>query len=515
MEFVPEPKQQLILCCECGSAIPPNPANMCVNCVRSLVDVTEGIPKQATIHWCKNCERYLQPPATWMVCDLESRELLALCLKKLKGLAKVRLIDAGFLWTEPHSRRIKVKLTIQKEVFAATILQQTFEVEYVVASMMCPDCTRVMAQNTWKAKVQVRQKVDHQRTFFYLEQLILKHSAHNETINIVEVKGGLDFHFAQRAHAIKMVDFLGSMVPTRSKTSEQLISSDIHSSTSNYKFTYAVEIIPICRDDLVVMPKKTANALGHISPLVLSTRIGNTIHIIDFKTLQLSEISGTTYWRNEDITPICTMRDLKKFYVVDVELLGPRVGKYALADITVQRLGDVGKNDDVIIVRSHLGNVLNFGDLALGYDLLTANINCDTFERLNPDDIPSVVLVKKGYAERRRKRKQRNWRLKALNKDEGDMVPKKQELQKKSADFEAFLRDLEEDPELRQGINLYKDTSIIERPSGHAAGATDAMLGDEDDEDGDDAPEVPLEELLNDLKLASSDEADDEDMAVD
>jgi NMD protein affecting ribosome stability and mRNA decay len=28
----------------------------------------------------------------------------------------VRLIDAGFIWTEPHSKRIKLKLTIQKEV---------------------------------------------------------------------------------------------------------------------------------------------------------------------------------------------------------------------------------------------------------------------------------------------------------------------------------------------------------------------------------------------------------------
>lgn len=30
--------------------------------------------------------------------------------------SQVRLIDAGFLWTEPHSKRIKMKLTIQKEV---------------------------------------------------------------------------------------------------------------------------------------------------------------------------------------------------------------------------------------------------------------------------------------------------------------------------------------------------------------------------------------------------------------
>lgn len=56
----------------------------------------------------------------WTQCDLESRELLAICLRKLKGLAKVRLIDAGFIWTEPHSKRLRVKLTIQKEVSLET-----------------------------------------------------------------------------------------------------------------------------------------------------------------------------------------------------------------------------------------------------------------------------------------------------------------------------------------------------------------------------------------------------------
>jgi len=89
---------------------------MCINCIRSEVDITEGIPKQATIHFCKGCDRYLQPPNAWIVAELESRQLLTLCIKKLKGLTKVRLVDAGFIWTEPHSRRIKVKLTIQKEV---------------------------------------------------------------------------------------------------------------------------------------------------------------------------------------------------------------------------------------------------------------------------------------------------------------------------------------------------------------------------------------------------------------
>lgn len=80
------------------------------------IDITDGIPKQATINFCKGCSRFLSPPTQWVICELESRELLAICLRKLKGLSKVRLIDAGFIWTEPHSKRLRVKLTIQKEV---------------------------------------------------------------------------------------------------------------------------------------------------------------------------------------------------------------------------------------------------------------------------------------------------------------------------------------------------------------------------------------------------------------
>ena len=43
-----------------------------------------------TIFFCRGCERYLNPPVSWIQAELESRELLTLCLKRLKGLSKVR-----------------------------------------------------------------------------------------------------------------------------------------------------------------------------------------------------------------------------------------------------------------------------------------------------------------------------------------------------------------------------------------------------------------------------------------
>ena len=99
-----------IRCCICGIMTQANAANTCINCLKSQIDITEGIPKQLVLYHCRDCNRYQRPP--WTLCELESAELLALCLKNMKGLKRVKLLDASFIWTEPHSRRIKVKLTV-------------------------------------------------------------------------------------------------------------------------------------------------------------------------------------------------------------------------------------------------------------------------------------------------------------------------------------------------------------------------------------------------------------------
>ena len=101
-----------------------------------------------------------------------------------------------------------MKITIQQEAFQGTIIQQTFEVEYVVANQQCPDCQKSFTHHAFRATVQVRQKVPHKRTFLYLEQLILKNGAHKDTTNIKENKYGLDFFFSKRNEAEAMVDFV-------------------------------------------------------------------------------------------------------------------------------------------------------------------------------------------------------------------------------------------------------------------------------------------------------------------
>ncbi|RWW21997.1 hypothetical protein GW17_00013825 [Ensete ventricosum] len=103
-----------VLCCICGVAMPPNPANMCV---RSQVDITEGLTRHAAVIHCPECRSYLLPPRTWIRgLEAESKELIAFCL---------RLVHAEFIWTEPHSKRLGLRLRVQAEALHGAILEQS------------------------------------------------------------------------------------------------------------------------------------------------------------------------------------------------------------------------------------------------------------------------------------------------------------------------------------------------------------------------------------------------------
>lgn len=179
-----------------------------------------------------------------------------------------------------------MKLTVQKEVVGGAILQQIFVVEYVVNGNMCDDCHRREAKDFWKALVQVRQKAQHKKTFFYLEQLLLKYKPHSNCVNIKTKHDGLDFYFDKKDDARKFVDFLQEVVPCKYITSQQLISHDVHNNTYNYKYTFSVEIVPVCKDDIVCLPKQLAQSLSNIGQLCLVYRVTNQIYLIDPFTLR-------------------------------------------------------------------------------------------------------------------------------------------------------------------------------------------------------------------------------------
>jgi len=153
---------------------------------------------------------------------------------------------------------------------------------------------------------------------------------------------------------------------------------------------------------------------------------------------------------------------------------------------------------------------LNVGDFALGYDVYGANLIDPELEKYRNLVIPEVVLVKKSYEEKRARRRgrPRPWKLRALDM-EIDPSALRQDPEKAVGEYEKFLEEIEEDPEMRGKIALYRDANY------RAQSETASMI----DGDGDEPPSVPLEELLADLRIdhdsaggVGSEAADDEDM---
>lgn len=159
----------------------------------------------------------------------------------------------------------------------------------------------------------------------------------------------LDFFFGQRNHAIHFASFLQSVVPTRQQFSQQIISADVRAGTATFKCrrvvvffrytavthvlhslsstvdTYSVEIVPVCKDDLVVLPLKLAKQLGNINPLVLCTRVsGGGLTVLDVRTLQQQDVQTAVFWRSP-FSSLCEAGaggvggGLSDYYVLDVE----------------------------------------------------------------------------------------------------------------------------------------------------------------------------------------------------
>ena len=257
--------------------------------------------------------------------------------------------------------------------------------------------------------------------------------------------------------------------------------------------------------------------------------------------LVLTDVSSTVvdlrapvYW-DAPFESLCEAKDLVEFYIIDVQPEhGGQSTKYQLATIECARSSDMSRT---YIVRSHLGRILNPGDHAMGYDLTHANFNNDAWDVLNSGKlrsmVPDVVLVKKSYPNARKKNRSRNWKLKNMVKEEdlaamggrGQAERAKQEL-----DYQRFLDDLEEDPELRGMINLYKGLCgvgfrwifsglirLIEiplDPNGRPVPRRDENAMSEDEEEPEeDFPQIQIDELLDDMEqMHIGDEDGDEVM---
>lgn len=535
-----------IACCLCGTDTVYNKAALCPTCLKSQVDITEGIDRNPSVPFCRGCERFNRSPQ-WVECALESPELMSVCLRTIKGLDKVKLLDANWIWTEPHCRRLKIRLTVQKEALGVTI-QQDVVVELIMKSVFCDDCHRGEAKNSATSTVQVRQHVTHKRTFLYLEQMILRHAAHKKISGFSPGKNGLDFEFARPQDAASFVDFVKSVVPTKCTSSKKLVGENRNSNETSYRFKHSVLIAPICKHDLIILPASLAKSCKNISRIVLCSKVSSNVAFIDPFTGEDTSISAAKYFKQKKLSPLFSAPQLTEYFVIDNTLVdmktdpaclknnknnnssnsnsntdgngnggsGRRRNKkkgkkknrgrsnsgngsdssgggnssqpssphlapqptpesflltsstaqstasFALGDIEVARSVDLGVNDDRFFVRSHLGRLLNAGDLVMGYDLANSNLSVDI------DDLPDVVLVRKKRLPRKRgKQNSRNKKNKG-KKNKGEVIGSRKTLGGVS------LADNEEEvDEVMQGME--EDGLLVVNGTGKdgvAAGAT-------------------------------------------
>eukprot|EP00831_Metopus_contortus_P039677 TRINITY_DN3108_c0_g1_i1.p1 TRINITY_DN3108_c0_g1~~TRINITY_DN3108_c0_g1_i1.p1 ORF type:complete len:213 (+),score=43.44 TRINITY_DN3108_c0_g1_i1:456-1094(+) len=136
-----------------------------------------------------------------------------------------------------------------------------------------------------------------------------------------------------------------------------------------------------------------------------------------------------------------------------------RLHENSIVEVELQRLCDYAQNETIFFTKTHLGSILNIDNHVWAYDL--NSLNLPEVEGIK-DKIPDVVIVKKCFVKRHSKRNRRIWKLKHIEKEamEDKEITKKQ-LEKNEQEYEEFMQELEESPELRSNINLYRDEEAI------------------------------------------------------
>jgi len=428
-----------IPCCLCGTMILPNNANQCGTCLAQSFDLKSELERgpsgalHPTIYQCRKCRQYQRTPMYYEDCEPESSELLAICLKHIPALqntSKFKVKEASWIWTEPHSMRFKVKLTVQALV-QNVLVQQRVAVELHVGWQQCPDCNREYTNRTWTAMVQLRQRrQDHsQKGLASLEQALRSNAnIRKHVLSIDASREGLDFYFRNLPQAQMFSNYLRKIAPMRVSTSIKLVSTDSHSNIAHRKHNITCELVPLCVQDLVVIEKSCKNN-KLAGRLALILKVKSVVHAISASPNRtklmnsMVEVSPDAFYKYEKSYRVLQASNrLARFTVMDVELCdedshgyghngqdeedknhpqykGPSSGveKYALADVQVVRESEYGDSSaEILCCVTHLGHLLQPGDTVLGYDLTTFVGDGDWDAHLNNQFVvPDVILVKK------------------------------------------------------------------------------------------------------------------------
>lgn len=459
----------------------PNAANQCPACLAQNFDLKSMLQGNTTedpsiIHQCRQCRRYARTDVRYEYCEPESPQLLSICLKHIPILTKkghsshtynkLHIMDSSWIWTEPNSMRLKIRVTVRTDIDDVTV-QQRVPVMFQIKWRMCNKCNREYTNRQWHALVQLRQKRESgapRKGLAALEMALSSRAnrdLRNTVLKIDAARHGLDFYFLSLPQAQHFAQFLSRLAPLKIKTSTKLVSADVKNNTANMKYTLSCDVIPLCRDDLVLVHKDSRSRLS--GRIALVTKVASVVHLTDASPkrspsnkIDTTEITAEAYYKSGggggsissndqgSYTILQTSERMVRFVVLDIELCsasnsnksadgeenkklykGPASGveKYALADIQLARESDLGANDEILSCVSHLGHLIQPGDVVLGYDLASTAASLNTTahkavtnkkgldsvvgleEVLNSNVIlQDVVLVKKIPAKEQRQR---------------------------------------------------------------------------------------------------------------
>lgn len=326
----------------------------------------------------------------------------------------------------------------------------------------------------WRAVANVRQHhVSELRTFFHLEQVSVSNRL-GILENIRKIKyntdEGLSFCFKSISDAAEVVNVIAGILPAL-----------VQWNTID-PYLFSVEIVPICCGDLIILPSNIAASFGpNIGPIVICTRVAKTFTLLDPFTLTHCFLKADKYW-DAPFRPSFSRHQLVEYVVLGIEELekeeveveenkqkkklifygddddddgdsyatyAAAAKKYRLANAIVARVKDILNNHTTFQIRTHLGRILKPGDHALGYDDMSAGGG-------------PILITKISFAK----------------EENGRVVPV---LDKWESDYQLFLKDLQQDPQL-----LFDRRAIYRNPTNcHPSGPPFRR------------PFYPLEDLLD------------------
>mmetsp|Transcript_11425 Transcript_11425/g.16156 ORF Transcript_11425/g.16156 Transcript_11425/m.16156 type:complete len:437 (-) Transcript_11425:382-1692(-) len=175
-----------------------------------------------------------------------------------------------------------------------------------------------------------------------LETALAQKSANATTmrkhvLSMQTTRNGFDFYFLHTMHAQSFASFCSRVVPMKLRSSRKMVSEDVKNNTANVKHTIVCDIVPLCKDDLIICDKKASsskkkdgggsNLNGH---LCLVVKMSGMVKLVSASPSRRSassiedcfaDLHPEKYWRGEKYYRVLfSSKRLIRYIVLDVEL---------------------------------------------------------------------------------------------------------------------------------------------------------------------------------------------------